>query len=151
MKRLVIFDLDGTLLNTIADLSAATNYALQTCGFPVHDIDSYRYFVGNGITKLIERALPEANRSKADIEKIVQEHKLELETLEKKHTQEIELLEKQYDRETKKGEEEIKNQLAANVITGMFSGLFSANSPIMEQLNETIVQSMKQSQNNSGE
>ena len=70
MKRLVIFDLDGTLLNTIADLSAATNYALQTCGFPVHDIDSYRYFVGNGITKLIERALPEANRSKADIEKI---------------------------------------------------------------------------------
>lgn len=70
MKRLVIFDLDGTLLNTIADLSAATNYALQTCGFPVHDIDSYRYFVGNGITKLIERSLPEANRSKADIEKI---------------------------------------------------------------------------------
>lgn len=90
-------------------------------------------------------------QNKADIEKIVQEHKLELETLEKKHTQEIELLEKQYDRETKKGEEEIKNQLAANVITGMFSGLFSANSPIMEQLNETIVQSMKQLQNNSGE
>lgn len=90
-------------------------------------------------------------QNKADIEKIVKQHKLEMETLEKKHTQEIELLEKQYDKETKKGEEEIKNQLAANVITGMFSGLFSANSPIMEQLSETILQNMKQPQNSPGE
>ena len=82
-------------------------------------------------------------QNKADIEKIVQEHKLELETLEKKHAQEIELLEKQYEKETKKREEEIKNQLAANVITGLFSGIFSSNSPIIEQLNETIAQSMK--------
>ena len=55
MKRLVIFDLDGTLLNTIADLAAATNHALQSYGYPTHDTDAYRFFVGNGINKLFER------------------------------------------------------------------------------------------------
>ena len=59
MKKLVIFDLDGTLLNTIADLAAATNQALQYYGYPIHDTDAYRFFVGNGINKLFERALPE--------------------------------------------------------------------------------------------
>lgn len=43
MKRLVIFDLDGTLLNTIADLAAATNYALTQFGYPTHDTDAYRF------------------------------------------------------------------------------------------------------------
>ena len=38
MKKLVIFDLDGTLLDTIADLAASTNYALQACGFPTHEV-----------------------------------------------------------------------------------------------------------------
>ena len=42
MKKLVIFDLDGTLLNTIADLAAATNQALQYYGYPIHDTDAYR-------------------------------------------------------------------------------------------------------------
>lgn len=70
MKKLVIFDLDGTLLNTIADLAAATNYALQTCGYPTHDTDAYRFFVGNGINKLFERALPEGKRSKENVLKI---------------------------------------------------------------------------------
>lgn len=70
MKKLVIFDLDGTLLNTIADLAAATNYALQACGYPTHDTDAYRFFVGNGINKLFERALPEGSRSKENVMKI---------------------------------------------------------------------------------
>jgi phosphoglycolate phosphatase-like HAD superfamily hydrolase len=52
MKKIVIFDLDGTLLNTIADLAAATNYALTQFGYPTHDTDAYRFFVGNGINKL---------------------------------------------------------------------------------------------------
>lgn len=60
--RLVIFDLDGTLLNTIDDLAMSTNYALRQYGYPEHDLAAYRYFVGNGITKLIERALPEEAR-----------------------------------------------------------------------------------------
>ncbi len=66
MKKLVIFDLDGTLLDTIGDLAAATNYALSQYDFPQHEEQAYRFFVGNGINKLIERALPEDKRT-ADI------------------------------------------------------------------------------------
>lgn len=58
MFRLVIFDLDGTLLNTIGDLAAAGNHTLAEMGYPQHPEDSYRHFVGNGIPKLIERMLP---------------------------------------------------------------------------------------------
>lgn len=54
----IIFDLDGTLLNTLGDLAAAGNYALGQFGFPVHTEDKFRYFVGNGIPKLIERICP---------------------------------------------------------------------------------------------
>ena len=58
MYKLVIFDLDGTLLNTIGDLAAAGNHTLEVMGFPQHTEESYRHFVGNGIPKLIERMLP---------------------------------------------------------------------------------------------
>ncbi len=70
MKKLVIFDLDGTLLNTIADLANSTNYALEKNGFPTHQVPEYNYFVGNGINKLFERALPEAERNEENILKI---------------------------------------------------------------------------------
>ena len=48
MKKLVIFDLDGTLLNTIADLAHSTNYALNKLGYPTHEIEKYNFMVGNG-------------------------------------------------------------------------------------------------------
>lgn len=67
MKRLVIFDLDGTLLNTIADLAQSTNHALATLGYPTHDLSAYPFMVGNGINKLFERALPEGAKSEANI------------------------------------------------------------------------------------
>lgn len=67
MVKLVIFDLDGTLLNTISDLAKSTNYALKQCGFPEHRTEAYNYFVGNGINKLFERALPEAVRTSENI------------------------------------------------------------------------------------
>lgn len=70
MKKLAIFDLDGTLLNTIADLAAATNQALSHFGYPTHDTEAYRFFVGNGIDKLFERALPENARTRENILKI---------------------------------------------------------------------------------
>ncbi len=70
MKKLVIFDLDGTLLNTIADLANSTNQALTYFGFPTHPVEAYRFFVGNGINKLFERALPETERSEENIRKI---------------------------------------------------------------------------------
>jgi phosphoglycolate phosphatase len=63
MTKLIIFDLDGTLLNTIEDLANSTNYALSRFGFPEHPKASYNYFVGNGINKLLERALPESLRN----------------------------------------------------------------------------------------
>lgn len=57
----VIFDLDGTLLDTLGDLTAAGNYALHRMGFPEFETDRYRYFVGNGIPKLIERICPDGS------------------------------------------------------------------------------------------
>ena len=63
MKKLIIFDLDGTLLNTIADLAHSTNHALQTLGYPTHEVASYNFMVGNGINKLFERALPEGEKT----------------------------------------------------------------------------------------
>ena len=58
MFRNVIFDLDGTLLNTLDDLGDAGNYACQQMGWPEHPIESYKYFVGNGMEKLVERFTP---------------------------------------------------------------------------------------------
>ena len=54
-----IFDLDGTLLDTLKDLTDSTNYALRHSGMPEHTIDEIRGFVGNGVKKLIERAVPD--------------------------------------------------------------------------------------------
>lgn len=71
MKQLVIFDLDGTLLNTIDDLGTACNHALRCGGFPEHDISSYPFMVGNGVRRLIERALPEAARDAATVERLL--------------------------------------------------------------------------------
>lgn len=67
MKTLAIFDLDGTLLNTIDDLGNACNHALRSMGYPTHALLSYNMMVGNGITKLIERALPDEARSPENI------------------------------------------------------------------------------------
>ncbi len=60
MKYMIaIFDLDGTILNTLEDLADSTNYALKTYGYPERTMDEVRQFVGNGIRKLMERAVPE--------------------------------------------------------------------------------------------
>lgn len=66
MIRAVIFDLDGTLLNTLDDLSDSTNFALRSVGFKERSVDEVRRFVGNGVYKLIERAVP----TNTDIEAI---------------------------------------------------------------------------------
>jgi len=67
---LVIFDLDGTLLNTIRDLSNAANYALAQNGYPVRQEAECLQFVGNGITKLLERALPQEKKTVQYVDKI---------------------------------------------------------------------------------
>lgn len=56
--KLVIFDMDGTILNTLDDLAAAVNYALKSNGMPERSVDDVRFFVGNGLYKTLERAVP---------------------------------------------------------------------------------------------
>ena len=68
--ELVIFDLDGTLLDTIGDLAASCNHTLERFGHPTHPIGVYPKFVGNGIAKLVERALPEECRSAEYVERV---------------------------------------------------------------------------------
>ena len=67
MCMTIIFDLDGTLLNTIDDLGYACNYALERTGYPTHPIEAYPAKVGNGINNLIRRALPETERTEENI------------------------------------------------------------------------------------
>ena len=67
MKRIntIIFDLDGTLLDTLEDLKTAVNYALSTCNMPVRTLEEIRQFVGNGVKKLMVRAVPEGEQNPA--------------------------------------------------------------------------------------
>lgn len=67
----VIFDLDGTLLNTLGDLQASFNYALRTCGFEEKTYEQVRTYVGNGIKKAFERAVGE-NTNEVIIDKLVE-------------------------------------------------------------------------------
>ncbi len=67
MKQLIIFDLDGTLLNTIGDLAACCNATLERHNLPTHSDEDYNSFVGNGILRLVERAIPENLRTEERI------------------------------------------------------------------------------------
>ena len=71
MKKLVIFDLDGTLLNTIEDLGQAANYALERNGYATHSMASYPYFVGNGVRRLMTRVLPEDARDDENVDRVL--------------------------------------------------------------------------------
>lgn len=83
MYETYIFDLDGTLLNTLDDLASSCNYALRTNGFPERTVDEVRQFVGNGVKKLMERAIPDGlenpmfERVFADFRKHYLEHGLD--------------------------------------------------------------------------
>ncbi len=88
MKQLVIFDLDGTLLNTIADLGTAANHALRVNSFPTHPLEAYTLMVGNGVRRLMERALPSESRDidtvncvLLDFKKYYDEHLTDLTTV----------------------------------------------------------------------
>lgn len=71
MKKLAIFDLDGTLLNTIEDLGQSANYALAECGYPIHNMASYPFLVGNGVKNLLLRAVPEDARNEMSIASVL--------------------------------------------------------------------------------
>ena len=59
MIKAVLFDLDGTLVNSLEDLADSANFALTQFGFPTHEMEEYKYFIGNGIPNLVERIIPE--------------------------------------------------------------------------------------------
>ena len=68
----VIFDLDGTLLDTLEDLADAANATLTHFGFPVHPVDSYRYFVGEGLKTLTQRIIPGSSATDAELSEYMQ-------------------------------------------------------------------------------
>ncbi len=65
----VIFDLDGTLVNSLEDIADSMNKVLEANGFPIHDAEQYKSFVGHGITNLVSRALPDSARDRACVGK----------------------------------------------------------------------------------
>ena len=69
--RAVLFDLDGTLLDTLEDLADSTNAALAALGFPPHPVDEYRTLVGDGIRNLALRALPDGRRDDATVDRCI--------------------------------------------------------------------------------
>jgi len=76
-KQAVIFDLDGTLLDTLDDLADSGNYVLQQHGFPTHPVDAFRYFVGEGVGALIRRMLPPERRDDETVAQIGQAYRHE--------------------------------------------------------------------------
>ena len=70
MTKLAIFDLDGTLLNTVEDLGNATNYALTQCGFPTHPTEAYYQMVGRGIYNLFRAAVPSEYSDEATVQRM---------------------------------------------------------------------------------
>ncbi|MCW8310450.1 MULTISPECIES: HAD family hydrolase [Sphingobacterium] len=85
--KLIIFDLDGTLLDTLQDLGDSCNTILQQYGYPVHELSAYKKFVGNGVQKLIERALPEQARIESTITTLLSAFKRYYENKPVSHTQ----------------------------------------------------------------
>ena len=68
--RAIIFDLDGTLLDTLEDLGLSVNFVLKEHGHPAHPLQAYRYFIGDGIEALVKRALPLAEAEKMGQEQL---------------------------------------------------------------------------------
>jgi len=66
----VIFDMDGTLLDTLEDLGNCMNRVLEQAGYPTHPIEAYKYFVGDGMANLVKRVLPESRRQESTIERL---------------------------------------------------------------------------------
>jgi phosphoglycolate phosphatase len=73
MRKAVIFDLDGTLLDTVADLGDAANDMLKARGLPIHDYEAYKIFIGNGMKLLVTRALPPDKRQEEFIQSALAE------------------------------------------------------------------------------
>lgn len=76
LMRCVLFDLDGTLLDTLRDLGESVNLVLRQRGFPEHPIDAYRFLVGDGATMLVTRALPASRRDEATVAACLKDYRV---------------------------------------------------------------------------
>lgn len=70
MIKAILFDLDGTLVNSLFDLADGVNRAIASMGYPTHPVEAFKYFVGDGIPKMIERALPQKQRNQTTINEV---------------------------------------------------------------------------------
>lgn len=75
--KAVIFDLDGTLLDSVEDLADSMNFVLRHFEFPEHDLNAYKMFVGNGMQMLVQRALPESRRDESTVNRCLKAMKEE--------------------------------------------------------------------------
>lgn len=75
--KAVLFDLDGTLLDTLEDIADAANAVLSRHGYPTHALDDYRYFVGDGAPVLVRRVIPEPARTDEAVERLYEEFRAE--------------------------------------------------------------------------
>ena len=69
--KAVLFDLDGTLVNSLADLADSVNFTLQEFGFATHENEKFKYFIGDGMQKLIERVLPDDKKDNDSIKQVL--------------------------------------------------------------------------------
>ncbi len=70
--KAIVFDLDGTLLDTLTDLAFSVNSVLRTFGYPEHAVDAYRYFVGDGIKAMVQRAFPKGTVDEKNLKELVE-------------------------------------------------------------------------------
>ena len=72
--KAVLFDLDGTINNTVNDIAASGNYALAKHGFPTHPADSFKLFAGSGTYIMLQRAMPEEHKNDGSVELIIDDY-----------------------------------------------------------------------------
>lgn len=75
--KAAIFDLDGTLIDSVRDIAESMNRSLAAMGFPIHPVEQYNYFIGEGVQVLVERALPAGARDEASVKKFMDGYRLD--------------------------------------------------------------------------
>lgn len=125
MKRAVLFDMDGTLIDTLDDLTDSVNYALKVNGYPIREVREVKSFVGNGIKKLVERAVPKgAVESEVDncYKQMIDYYHLHAMDKSKPYENATEIVEKLNEQGIKVGIVTNKVQKAAEDISDKFFG-----------------------------